>query len=316
MVNPPLRLALLFPGQGAQYVGMGKEIADAYPAARAVYEDADAILNFPISRLCFQGPEQELNLTVNAQPAIYVTSLAIWAAVKQAYPELRASSVCGLSLGEFSALTAAGALGFDDGVRLVRKRGEWMHEAGQTNPGSMCSVIGLAEDLCAAVARECGVQIANYNSPDQIVLSGPAEGIQSALALAKAKGAKRVIPLNVSGAFHSKLMAPAAVKLKAELATVRLKKPEVDFLPNVRGDFEKEAENIRICLSDQVTQSVRWTQTIRALRARDTRLGLEMGPGKVLKGLAKRISDDFAVWSAEIPEDLVKLGALLVGQPS
>ncbi|MBI4550043.1 MAG: ACP S-malonyltransferase [Candidatus Omnitrophica bacterium] len=311
-----MKLALLFPGQGAQYVGMGKEIYDAFPAARAVYDQADDILKFSLSDLCFAGPEPDLNLTINSQPAIYVTSLAIWAAIKQSYPDLRPTGACGLSLGEFSALTAAGSLGFEDGLRLVRKRGQWMHEAGQANPGSMCSVIGLAESRCAEVAEECGIQVANYNSPEQIVLSGKAEGVAAALNLAKEKGAKRVVQLNVSGAFHSRLMAPAADKLRTELAQTRLAKPELEFLPNVRGTFESEVEKIRSYLSEQVTESVRWTQTIQSLASQGTRVGLEMGPGKVLKGLIKRIADDFLVLSAETPEDLMKIGTVLASQPS
>ncbi len=285
-------------------MGMGKEIYDTYPVARALFERADQILGFSVTKLCFEGPESELNLTINAQPAIFTTSLAIWEVIKLHHADLQPSATCGLSLGEFSALVAARALSFEEGLKLVRKRGEWMHEAGSKNPGTMCSVVGLDEKGCEAVAEACGVQIANYNSPEQIVLSGNKQGIEKAMALAKEKGAKKVIPLKVSGAFHSKLMDSVQSKLAGALPDVKLLPPQIEFIPNVTASFVNNIEEIRAHLAKQVTHSVRWTQTLRFIRDKGLRLALEMGPGKVLKGLAKRILEDFTVHSVESPADI------------
>ncbi len=289
---------------------MGKEIYENFPAARNLFERANQILGFPISKLCFEGPENELSLTINAQPAIFVTSLAIWEAIKTQHAGFSPSATCGLSLGEFSSLVAAGALKFEEGLKLVQKRGEWMHEAGQKYLGTMCSVIGLDEKVCEEISRLAGVGIANYNSPDQMVLSGTIAGIEKASLLAKEKGAKKVIPLKVSGAFHSTLMKEAQEKLTKELARVAIQFPHIPFLPNVLGDFLPSGKDIRACLSEQVTHSVRWTQTIRAMYGRGIRLALEMGPGKVLKGLAKRTVEDLTVNSAENSEDIQKILAL------
>lgn len=293
---------------------MGREVFDQFPAARKFYERADQILGFPISKLCFEGPEDHLNLTVNAQPAIFLTSLAIWEVLRETYPDLKPQATCGLSLGEFSALTAAGFFDFEQGLKLVRKRGEWMHEAGQKNPGAMCSVIGLAADLCEEVAAAAGVQVANFNSPEQIVLSGSAEGIEKAMPLAKEKGAKKVIPLKVSGAFHSDLMSDAQEKLAQELNRIEgAGRLNMQFLPNVLGDFLADPAQVKPGLAKQVTHSVKWTQTIQALSAQGVKMALEMGPGKVLKGLARRTVDEFTVNSVETAADIQALGALIHG---
>lgn len=314
MVNPATSFALLFPGQGAQYVGMGKEVNELFPAARALYKKADEVLGFPISRLCFEGPEDQLNLTINAQPAIFVTSLAIWEVIKNLYPDFKPAATCGLSLGEFSALTAAGYFEFEQALRLVRKRGEWMHEAGQKNPGAMCSVIGLDAAACEEVAAAAGVQVANFNSPEQIVLSGSGEGIEKAMPLAKEKGAKKVIPLKVSGAFHSRLMSEAQEKLTSELNQINSTGAlQMAFIPNVLGDFLTDSQAIRAHLAKQVTHSVRWTQTVQTLHAKGFRSALEMGPGKVLKGLAKRTVENFTVTSVETAPDIQSLGVLISG---
>ena len=309
-----MKFALLFPGQGAQYVGMGKEVFEQFPTARRLYEKADQILGFPISKLCFEGPEEQLNLTINAQPAIFLTSLAIWEVLRETYPDLKPQATCGLSLGEFSALTAAGFFDFEQGLKLVRKRGEWMHESGQKNPGAMCSVIGLDAKLCEEVAAAAGVQVANFNSPEQIVLSGITEGIEKAMPLAKEKGAKKVIPLKVSGAFHSNLMSDAQEKLAQELNHIECAgRLNMQFLPNVLGGFLADAAQVKPGLAKQVTHSVKWTQTIQSLHAQGFKTALEMGPGKVLKGLARRTVDDFTVNSVETAADIQALGALIHG---
>jgi len=313
-VNNSMPFALLFPGQGAQYVGMGKEIFELFPAARALYKKADEVLDFPVSKICFEGPENQLNLTVNAQPAIFVTSLAIWEVIKALYPDCKPTATCGLSLGEFSALTAAGYFEFEQGLRVVRKRGEWMHEAGERNPGAMCSVIGLDGNGCEEVAALAGVQVANFNSPEQIVLSGNVEGIAKAMTLAKEKGAKKVIPLKVSGAFHSRLMAEAEEKLARELDQIGPTGGlQMAFIPNVLGDFLADPGEIRFALAKQVTHSVRWTQTVQTLHAKGFRTALEMGPGKVLKGLARRTVDDFTVHSVESAADVQSSGTVIHG---
>jgi [acyl-carrier-protein] S-malonyltransferase len=313
VVGAAKSFALFFPGQGAQYAGMGKEICEVFPKARAVFEGADRVLGFSLSRLCFEGPQEELDLTVNAQPAIFVTSLAAWEAVKKKYPELRPHAACGLSLGEFTALVAAGAMDFEEGLALVRKRGAWMHEAGLENPGGMCSVIGLGERECERVAKSCAVEVANYNAPGQIVLSGRNEGIQEAMKLAKERGAKKVVALKVSGAFHSALMRQAQTKLRDELSKTHLQPPKVDFVANVNASWLSQPDEIRASLAEQVTHPVRWLQTVQLLHDKGFRAALEPGPGRVLRGLVKRTVEEFAVHSVETPADIERVGAFFDG---
>lgn len=311
---PPF--ALLFPGQGAQYVGMGKEIYQESPRAREIFAKADEMMAFPLSKLCFEGPEPQLNLTVNSQPAIFVTSLAIWESVKQIRKELRPSLTCGLSLGEFSALTSADVLDFQSCLALVRKRGQWMHEAGNQHPGAMCSVIGLDTALCEQTAAESGAQIANYNSPGQIVLSGSNSAIEKAMEIAKMKGAKKLIPLKVSGAFHSNLMSSAQEKLQQELAKTSFKAPSIGFISNVTADFSVQPEEIRNRLALQVTHSVRWYQSLELIFEKGIRHAIEVGPGKVLKGLAKRTVPELNVFNIETPQDISGLESFFQGAPA
>jgi len=296
--------AFLFPGQGAQYVGMGKSVYESFAEARRAFDQADQILNFQISKLCFEGPEEELTKTVNAQVAIFVTSIAILRAIQAIRPDLKPAAVCGLSLGEFSALTACESLAFEDGVRLVKKRGELMQEAGEKNPGSMVSVIGLAQVECETVCQETGVQIANINSPEQIVLSGTVDGIVKAARLATQKGAKKAIILKVSGAFHSRLMQSAMDELSNYLKNIQLKDPKAVFIPNVTGEPVSRSEEIRSLLCRQVTGSVLWTKTVSCLKSKNLTDAFEIGPGKVLKGLIRRIEPVIQVTNLESKEDI------------
>jgi [acyl-carrier-protein] S-malonyltransferase len=294
-----MELVLLFPGQGSQKPGMGKDLADAYPAAREVFDAVDRALRTPLSRLCFDGPADELTLTHNAQPALFAHGAAAWAAVR-ARVEPRVLAAAGHSLGEFTAYEAAGALSVAAGARLVRRRGELMLQAGTARPGAMAAILGdLSEPVDAlcdrASAEAAEVVPANYNSPGQVVVSGEVAGVERVMELAKAAGAKRAVKLNVSGAFHSPLMAPARDGLAAALYEAGLGAPALPVYSNVTALAVLEAEDARDLLLQQLTSPVRWTSVVESLAAAyPSALFVEMGPGNVLTGLVKRIAPSVA----------------------
>ena len=294
-----MELVLLFPGQGSQKPGMGRDLADAFPAARAVFEQVDAALDAPLSRLCFEGPADELTLTHNAQPALFAHGAAVWAVVREPMAS-RVRAAAGHSLGEFTAYHAAGALRLASGARLVRRRGELMYEAGAARPGAMAALLGdlsePIETLCARASAEAGEVVpANFNSPGQLVVSGEVAGVDRLMALAKAAGAKRAVRLNVSGAFHSPLMEPAAAGLEAALGEAGLQSPAFPVASNVSAELVSDAGTARALLRRQLTTPVRWTEVMAMLAARfPGALFVEMGPGNVLAGLAKRIAPDVA----------------------
>ena len=300
-------VGLLFPGQGAQAVGMGREFYEKSEKAQALFKKADHILGFPLSKIIFEGPEEELTKTSNSQPAIYVTSLAALEVLKEKIPSLKISSACGLSLGEFSSLAALGVFSFEEGLKLVWARGRFMDEAGAKRKGGMVSIVGLSLDICQQIAKESAVEVANINSPEQIVLSGEAQFIERAAKLAEEKGAKRALVLKVSGAFHSSLMDEAADRLKALLTPIPFKVPQGLFLSNVTGDFEQNLEKIKENLGRQVTQSVQWVKTIERLASQNEKYFVELAPGKVLKGLARRIQKEVQVDNLETVSDLDKI---------
>lgn len=290
-----MHIVLLFPGQGSQKPGMGKDLAAAHPAARAVFDAADRALGAPLSQLCFDGPEAELTATQNAQPALLAHGAAVWAVVREwLRPRVRAAA--GHSLGEFTAHHAAGTFGLEEALRLVRRRGELMAESGVQTPGAMAAVMGLdeaaVESACAEAAAATGgiVVPANYNTPEQLVISGDERAVVRAMELAKAKGAKRAIKLNVSGAFHSPLMASAGAGLQAALDAAHARTPEFPVFANVStGPVTTSAEAVRL-LREQLTSPVRWTEEVRRLTtAVPGALFVEMGPGSVLANLVKRI---------------------------
>jgi [acyl-carrier-protein] S-malonyltransferase len=294
-----MRLVLLFPGQGSQRPGMGRDLAAAHPAARTVFEQVDEALGVALSRLCFEGPADELTLTHNAQPALFAHGSAAWAALRAATtPEVAAAA--GHSLGEFTAYHAAGALGLGAGARLVRRRGELMYEAGLARPGAMAALLGdlreTVEALCERASAEAGLVVpANYNSPGQVVVSGEVEGVERLMELAKEAGAKRAVRLNVSGAFHSPLMAPAADGLTAALAAAGIGTPRIPVASNVTGELVETAADAATLLRRQLTAPVRWTDVVTTLAGRfPDALFVEMGPGNVLSGLVKRIAPDVA----------------------
>lgn len=297
-------LALLCPGQGAQYVGMGKDFYDQFTESREVFEQADDLLGFKLSEICFNGPEEDLNKTDFAQPAIFVSSLAVWKKFTADHPEINLAAAAGLSLGEFTALVALKSLSFKDGLEVVRNRGIWMQEAAAQNPGGMCSIIGLTAEKCSEVAVQCGIQVANYNSPEQTVLSGSIEGVLRAEVLAKEMGAKRALALKVSGAFHSDLMTPARERLEELLKKIEIKKPEAIFYPNVSAVPTSDPNAIRANLAAQVTSSVRWVDTMMTIHSSGITHAFEPCPGKVLKGLGRRICPEIEIVSLDRSEDL------------
>lgn len=283
--------AFVFPGQGAQSVGMGKDLYEQYSSARELYDRADEILGFKLSKLCFEGPEEELQQTRNAQPAIAVTSLALLRVALEVSPQLakKPAYVAGHSLGEYSALVAAGALPFDEAVRLLRVRGELMQFAGDRNPGTMAAVLGLDISDCEEVCREAGAEICNVNAPGQIVIGGRREAVVRALDYAKARGAAKVIPLSVSGAFHSSLMKPAGDGMVQPVATAGIVDPIVPVIANCTATPVTAEVDIRHELVDQVCRPVQWSRTVEYLGSNGVEAFIEFGPGRVLTAIIKRM---------------------------
>lgn len=286
-------VALLFPGQGSQAVGMGQDLAAAFARARETFEEADEALGVPLSRIAWQGPEDELTATLNAQPALLVHSIAVHRVVQAELGEV--AFAAGHSLGEFSAHVVAGTLDFADAVRAVRRRGELMHRSGTERPGTMAAVLGLddaaIERVCAEVsaAGEGVVVPANFNSPGQVVISGDVAAIERAMDAMKAAGAKRALRLNVSGAFHSPLMEVAKQGLREHLASVDFHAPRFPVVSNVTAEPVDDTEIARRLLVEQLTSPVRWTASMRALLDRGVQHFVELGSGSVLAGLLKRI---------------------------
>jgi [acyl-carrier-protein] S-malonyltransferase len=283
------KTALLFAGQGAQVVGMGKDLAEKFPTAKAWFDRANAALGYDLANICFNGPEAELTKTENAQPGIFLVSWIAFELLKEQVPQLKFDGTAGLSLGEFTALTAAGAMTFEDGLRVVRQRGKFMHEACEATKGGMAAIIGLDEIPTREVCAEAGVVLANMNCPGQLVISGEAEKIAKACELAKARGAKRALPLAVAGAYHSPLMASAQAKLGAELAKIKLNAPVVPVIANVTAQIHGTPSEISARLVEQVCASVRWEESMRALLAQGYTRFIELGPGTALSGFMKRI---------------------------
>ena len=288
--------ALIFPGQGSQEVGMGADLVEAFPEARTTYAQADDILGFALSSLSFNGPESELTQTINTQPALYVMGIAIARVLHAAFGSaMQPGFLAGHSLGEFTALTAAGALPFEDGLRLVRERGRLMAQAGQRSPGAMAAVLGLEAEavrqLCADVSIQLGATLvlANDNCPGQAVISGAAPAIEAALQLAADRGAKRVVPLAVSVASHSPLMDSITSEFRQALEDTPFATPSVPIIGNVSAAPLTSVEDIRDELGAQLTSTVRWTESVIALRAQGVETFVELGPKDVLTGLVKRI---------------------------
>ena len=290
-----MSLALLFPGQGSQSVGMGKALFDSSDAARRVFEEADAALGFPLSRLCFEGPEEELKLTANTQPAILTHSIAALRDLEARFPERLegAAFAAGHSLGEYSANVASGALSFSDAVRIVRLRGAFMQEAVPAGVGAMAAIVGLAPEEIEAACREAAqgevVSPANFNSPEQTVIAGHAAAVARASAACTARGAKRAIPLPVSAPFHCSLMAPARDKLRPHLENATFEGARIPVVTNVDARAESDGAALRDALLRQVDSPVRWVESVRALATAGVDRALEIGPGNVLSGLVRRI---------------------------
>jgi [acyl-carrier-protein] S-malonyltransferase len=283
------KTALLFAGQGAQAVGMGRDLSATFPSAKAWFERANNALGYDLTSICFNGPEAELTRTENAQPGIFLVSWIAFQLLKEKVPALEFQAAAGLSLGEFTALTAAGVMSFEDGLQVVRQRGRFMQEACEVTRGGMAAVIGLAEGPTREVCAEAGVALANLNCPGQLVISGEVDKIAQACELAQAKGARRALPLPVAGAYHSPLMASAQPKLGTELARLTLAGPAVTVVSNVTGQPHGDAESIRSRLVEQVTSSVRWEESIRYLLGQGFMRFIELGPGTALSGFMKRI---------------------------
>ena len=284
--------AVVFAGQGAQAVGMGKDLAGAYPACQALFDKADEVLGFKLSKLCFEGPIEDLTKSSNCQPAIFVTSIACWTAFAAKAAPLSVKGTAGLSLGEWSALHMAGALSFEDTLRILQARGLYMQEACEARKGGMVSVMGLPMEKLQEVCTASGVEIANLNSPEQTVLSGDKAAIEVAEKKAKELGAKKTVILNVAGAFHSSLMAPAAAKLNEFLAKVTIRQPQIPVVANATGLPHGGPDEIRREMVKQVTSSVQWVSCVNWFKANGVAEYVECGPGKVLAGLIKRIDSN------------------------
>jgi [acyl-carrier-protein] S-malonyltransferase len=300
------KVAFVFPGQASQYPGMGKELAEKYPAARAVFEEADQALGFSISKMCFEGTEEELKLTANTQPAILTVSVAAYRVVAE--KGLAPDFVAGHSLGEYSALVAVGALNFADAVRLVRKRGQYMQEAVPSGQGGMAAIMGISpavvQDACKRAAAGEICTPANLNSPEQTVISGHASAVKRAVEIASQLGAKRSMMLAVSAPFHSALMMPAQEKLEKDLRATSFADLQVPLVTNVDADTIRKGDEARQALVRQVTMPVRWEESMRLLLDEGVNTFLEVGPGKVLTGLMRQIERSVASLNVEDEKSL------------
>lgn len=299
-----MKIAFIFPGQGSQYIGMGKELVENFPLAAEIMEKANEILELDLAGLCFNGPAEELNLTENTQPAIYTISYMVTRLLNEEgiYPLLAA----GHSLGEYSALAAAGVFSFEEGLRLVRQRGILMNRAVPDNQGSMAAIIGLEDKIVQEICQEVNgiCEIANYNSPGQIVISGEREAVEAACQLAEDKGARRTVGLKVSGPFHSSLMKRAAEDFANIIGEIEFKKPAFPVVSNVTADFVEEPEEIKGLLIKQISNSVRWVESIKLIQAQGVNTFIEAGPGKVLRGLLRRIDSSLTTYNIDDPETM------------
>jgi len=289
--------ALIFPGQGAQIVGMGKDLYDNFAAARTVFDRANEILKFDLKKLCFEGPQEQLSTTQNSQPAILTASIAalrvfeaspLWSGVMPKFS-------LGLSLGEYSALVAAGSISFEDALILVRKRGEFMEDASRKNPGKMACVIGMDVPAVELLCKGIGCEVANLNCPGQVVISGKVNNVELFASLAKEKGAKRVLILDVSGPFHSSLMTQARDKLKDYIEKVQVEQPKLLFVSNVDAKVQDDPVKIKDNLIAQVNSKTLWEESIKLVSASGVKTFYEIGPGQVLKGLLKKIDPKLEV---------------------
>ncbi|MGG4364810.1 ACP S-malonyltransferase [Bacillus subtilis] len=301
------KIAFLFPGQGSQFIGMGKELYEQVPAAKRLFDEADETLETKLSSLIFEGDAEELTLTYNAQPALLTTSIAVLEKFKES--GITPDFTAGHSLGEYSALVAAGALSFKDAVYTVRKRGEFMNEAVPAGEGAMAAILGMDAEALKQVTDKVTeegnlVQLANLNCPGQIVISGTAKGVELASDLAKENGAKRAIPLEVSGPFHSELMKPAAEKLKEVLDACDIKDADVPVISNVSADVMTEKADIKEKLIEQLYSPVRFEESINKLIAEGVTTFIEIGPGKVLSGLVKKVNRRLKTIAVSDPETI------------
>ncbi len=283
-------IAWLFPGQGAQQVGMARDLYDAFPEAAAVFDEADAALGRSLSRIVFEGPEEELRQTVNTQPGILVASLAAWRAAQASGHEAVTApplATAGHSMGEYTALVAAGSLTVSEAVRLVARRGELMQAAGEQNPGTLAAVLGMEEDEVEAVCTEAGAEVCNLNATGQIVIGGNPDAVERAATLAEERGARRVVRLRVGGAFHTSLMTPAAEAMAPVLAEAEIADPQVTVIGNVEATALSTAEEVRADLTAQIRRPVRWRDTVLRMHELGVDTWVEMGPGTVLTGLTR-----------------------------
>ena len=293
------KTAYVFPGQGSQWTGMGHDLYTNLPEARAVFEEADSVLGFPLSRLCFEGPEDVLRQTVNAQPAIMTVSIAYLRTSPQLKDRPRPSFVAGHSLGEYTALVAASTLSFAEALRLARERGRLMQEAGNQTSGGMLAVIGLDEATVQSVCQATGMEIANINCPGQIAISGPSHALEAATQLAKEKGAQRVVPLPVSGAFHSRLMKPAADGMAQAVSSLQFQDAVIPIVANTTAEPMTSGNSLKAELLNQLCHSVLWRKSVERMIKEGALEFVEVGPGQVLTGLIKRISRDAKAISTE-----------------
>jgi [acyl-carrier-protein] S-malonyltransferase len=298
------KTAYLFAGQGSQYIGMGKDLYEAFPESKMIFDRAEAALGIPLKQYCFEGPAEQLKATNISQPAIVTATIAAFEAYKTKF-DIKPDFVAGLSLGEYSALMASGALSFENGIRLIKRRGEIMEEAAKRFPGKMAAIIDLSLDKIREICRESGAEIANLNCPGQTVITGKAEAVLKASQMCEAAGAKRVIALEVSGGFHSSLMTEASLELKAALDRVVFTDPAVPLVGNYDAAPVQDAAAIKQNLVRQIHSSVRWEESVRYILSQGVADFVEFGPGKVLKGLMRKIDSNAQVKTIEKAGDIL-----------